>query len=148
MELLTLSLGYISSAASPGTHIHEAYIAVRDWVVYLSWKEVVLYSLLYLYLFFGLYILVMGLYRAHLEKALTKPGYVLGAPWLLLGALVDVLANLIIFPFIFLERPKEWLVTTRLRRHMDGEQEGFRYRFARAICKKLLNAFDPRGKHC
>lgn len=121
---------------------------VADFFHRSTWLEISGYVVLYLYLFFGVYILVMNLYRAHLEKTLTKPGYVLGAPWLVLGAFLDVMANLFIFPFIFLEPPREWLVTTRLRRHMDGEPEGFRYRFARAICRKLLNAFDPSGKHC
>lgn len=104
---------------------------------------------LFLYVFFALYVMVMALYRAHLSGTMRKAGYVLGWPWLVIAAIVDVVANLTIFCIIFLEPPRELLVTTRLRRHLlAGEDAGFRYRFARAICKHVLDYFDPRGAHC
>lgn len=104
---------------------------------------------LFLYVFFALYVLAMGLYRAHLAGTMRKTGYILGWPWMVIAALVDVLANVTIFVVIFVEPPKEFLVTQRLKRHLKtGPAAGFRYRFARAICRHVLDYFDPRGAHC
>lgn len=104
----------------------------------------------FLYLFFGVYVLVMGLYRAHLNKSLTKPGYVMGAPWLALGYAMDVIANLTIFTVVCVELPRELLVTTRLKRYLNDERQigNWRWRVAHQICTKLLDYFDPNGKHC
>lgn len=102
--------------------------------------------LLYLWFFWGMYVMVMGLYRAHLDKRLTRLTYTLAAPWLVIGFAVDVLANLIIAPVVFLDMPSEWLVTTRLKRYIAGT--GWRGRLAKNICDHLLDVFDPRGNHC
>lgn len=104
----------------------------------------------FLYVFFALYVLAMGLYRAHLVGALTKVGYVMGWPWMIVAGLVDFIANITVFSVIFLEPPREWLVTTRLRRHLaNGEdRDGWRWRVSNQICKKVLDYFDPRGSHC
>lgn len=101
----------------------------------------------FLWAFWGLYVLVMGLYRARLDGRLTRTLYVLSAPYLLLGAVVDVAANLTVFSFLFLEVPREWFVTQRLQRLMRGGP-GWRQRVAKAICHKLLDMFDPSGAHC
>jgi hypothetical protein len=106
-----------------------------------------LYATLLAYALWVLYLLVMGLYRAQLAGRLSKPAMVLGAPFLILGYLVDVLTNLTVATALFLELPREALVTTRLTRHM-GDGDGWRYRVARAICRSLLDPFDPRGVHC
>lgn len=106
-------------------------------------------TVIFLYVFFALYVLAVGLYRAHLAGTMRTTGYILGWPWMVVAAIVDVIANLTIFCVIFLEPPRELLVTQRLRRHLEaGESDGFRYRFARAICRHVLDYFDPRGAHC
>lgn len=102
--------------------------------------------LLYLWFFWGMYVMVMGLYRAHLDKRLTKFTYCLAAPWLAIGFAVDVLANLFIAPFVFLDMPHEWMVTTRLKRYIAGN--GWRSKLAAAVCNHLLDVFDPTGNHC
>lgn len=102
---------------------------------------------LYLWFFWGMYVLVMGLYRAHLDKRLTKVTYCLAAPWLFVGVTVDVLANLIIAPVVFLDPPREWLVTARLKRYIK-QGVGYRANLANAICNHLLDVFDPKGNHC
>ena len=46
---------------------------------------VFLFVIWFLYAFYGLYILVMGVYRAHLQKRLTRINYILCFPWVLVG---------------------------------------------------------------
>lgn len=107
-------------------------------------------AVLFMYVFFILFVAVMSLYRAHLEKKLTKVGYVLGWPVVAVAGVFDVIANVTVVSIICLEPPREWLVTDRFRRYVKGGEEayGFRYRIARGVCKKLLDYFDPRGSHC
>jgi hypothetical protein len=105
-----------------------------------------LYSILYLWLFWGVYVIVMGVYRAHLSGRLSKVGLALGSPYVIAGYAMDILANIIIATIVFLEPPCEWLVTTRLKRYMAGD--GWRKRSAEWICTHLLDVFDPSGDHC
>lgn len=99
-----------------------------------------------LYMFWVLYLAIMALYRAHINKTLTKLGYALGAPLLLAGLVLDVLMNITIFSLAFFEIPREWLVTKRLQRHL--KQTGWRFKLAKFICEGLLNFADPTGNHC
>ena len=101
----------------------------------------------YLLAFFYLYILVMGIYRAHLAKRLTGITLVLCFPMVVVGYLVDVMSNIGIASLVFLELPKEWLVTTRLTRYI-AEDTGWRHHVAQWICDDLLDPFDPSGDHC
>lgn len=105
------------------------------------------YVLSVLYALWILYILVMGLYRAKLADRLSPAATILGAPFLVLGYAVDVFANLTAATILFLEVPREALVTTRLTRHLE-KGSGWRHRIAKAICEHLLDPFDPRGAHC
>lgn len=111
---------------------------------------VFLFVIWFLYAFYGLYILVMGVYRAHLQKRLTRINYILCFPWVLVGYLFDVFANVFIMPFIFLELPRETLVTTRLKRHLRTPEDDrdWRYDLASLVCTKLLDIFDPYNAHC
>jgi hypothetical protein len=102
---------------------------------------------LFLWLFWYAYILVMGLYRAHLAKRLTPFTYALALPALAIGYLMDVFANVTIASVAFLEPPREWLVTDRLQRHMH-KSKGWRFWLAKYICDHLLDVFDPSGDHC
>lgn len=103
----------------------------------------------YLWLFWGVYVLVMGLYRAHLAKRLTRFTYTLSAPFLLIGYVMDVLAQFTLACVFFLDLPRrgEWLVTDRLKRYM-AHGKGWRYTKAKWICDSLLDVFDPTGDHC
>ncbi len=71
-----------------------------------------------------------------LEKHAPRPFYVVfGIPF----ALQDILYNATCGSFFFLERPKEWLFTTRLKRLDDaGTLPGCIGRF-----KLTLNEIDP-----
>lgn len=108
---------------------------------------IVAYITLAIWGFWGLYVLVMGLYRAHLQKRLSYAVYICGFPFLLIGLAVDVLMNMTVASFIFLDVPKQWLVTTRLARYVS-KGTGWRYRIANWICNTLLDVFDPSGNHC
>lgn len=102
----------------------------------------------YLLVFWYAYILVMGIYRAYLSKRLQGIALFLCAPAVVLGVVMDVIANLVLAPFVFLEIPREWLVTQRLSRHIQNGIGTWRGRLAAAVCDNLLDVFDPTGNHC
>lgn len=104
-------------------------------------------SIVYLWAFWGMYVLVMGIYRAHLSKRLKGFVRILSFPFVVIGFLMDVLANLILASIIFVEPPRELLVTGRLKR-LIKEGDGWRRRLAKFICDHLLDVFDPNGDHC
>lgn len=94
-----------------------------------------------------LYVLVMGLYRAKLQGRISRVALVLGFPVYALGYLLDVLVQLTIATVLFLELPREGLVTGRLTRHIK-RGHGWRRALSVWICHHLLDPFDPRGTHC
>lgn len=108
-----------------------------------------LLTLLYLWVFWYVYILVMGLYRAHLAKRLNRFTYVLSAPALALGYAMDILAQYTLATVFFLDLPRrgEHLVTDRLKRYI-AQGSGWRAKKADWICTHLLDVFDPHGDHC
>lgn len=107
----------------------------------------ILAVILYLYAFWCVYILVMGLYRVHLQCKLTGLNKILAYPIVIIGMFIDIFANIAIAPFIFLDLPKELLVTTRLIRYRNRDA-GWRNKLATYICDNLLDVFDPDGDHC
>ena len=106
-----------------------------------------LYAAAYLWLFWGLYVLVMGLYRAKLDGRLSKPLIIMGAPFLVVAYVMDVLANLTIATVLFQELPQELTVTARLKRHLKKHTD-WRFGVAHALCESLLDPLDPTGRHC
>ena len=107
----------------------------------------ILYLLAFMWIFWGLYVLVMGLYRVYLKGQLTKVTMILGFPFLVIGILCDIIANVFIATCLFLELPKEFLVTSRLTRYVNTDK-GWRNKWANAICNNILDVFDPNGNHC
>lgn len=106
-----------------------------------------LFTLAALWVFWGLYVLVMGLYRAHLQKRLGWATYALGAPFILVGILADFVINFTIAAVVFFDLPREPLVTGRLQRYI-AIGSGWRFSLANWICNNLLDVFDPSGNHC
>jgi len=98
------------------------------------------------YLLWVLYLAVMNLQRARDAGTLTRPAYCLGLPLLYFGLLVDCLVNVIPVSVLFLELPRELLVTQRLTRHAH-DVDGWRKRLAIWFAYHLLDTFDPSGKH-
>lgn len=113
----------------------------------MSALTVVAYTLAFLWAFWAMYVLVMGIYRAHLAKRLTAVTLCLSAPFIVAGYAMDIFANATVASLLFLERPREFLVTSRLERYVAQEQ-GWRFTIADWICNHLLDVFDPSGNHC
>ena len=99
------------------------------------------------WLLWAMYVMVMGIYRAHLDKRLTTTTKILALPWVVVGYVLDVLVNVTVASLVFWEPPWELLLTSRLQRHIDANH-GWRHRRAQWICDRLLDPFDPTGNHC
>jgi hypothetical protein len=108
---------------------------------------IILFAFLYCYVFWLLYILVMGLYRASLDGRLTGLAKWLAYPVVALAILIDIICNITIASVLFLELPKELLVTSRLSRYINVDT-GWRKVNATWLCNNLLDYFDPSGTHC
>lgn len=121
----------------------------------------------YLWLFWLLYVLTMGFYRASLAGRLTPVALTLALPFVLMAIVLDLLANWTIAAAWFREFPaqSDWpklsfsgwspsivwarpdLVTDRLSRYIDGPP-CWQQVHATWLCTSLLDCFDPSGKHC
>ena len=91
------------------------------------------------------YLAVMNLKRAKDAGKLTLPAKVMGYPVLFVGLALDCLLNMTVCTFLFLELPKEGLVTARLKRLAAGD--GWRKVVAIWFAVNLLDTFDPSGRH-
>ena len=107
----------------------------------------VLHGLAFAYALWVFYVLVMGFYRAKLQGRLSRVAFVLGFPMYAIGYLLDVFVQMTVASVLFLELPREGLVTGRLTRHIK-RGHGWRRDLARWICFHLLDPFDPKGTHC
>jgi len=109
----------------------------------------ILLVITYLYLFWVLYVAIMGAYRAHLDGRLIGFAKVLAYPLVIVGFVTDALCHYTLATILFADLPekKEYLVTSRLQRYISNK-EGWRYKVAKYICDNLLDIFDPRGEHC
>lgn len=94
-----------------------------------------------------LYLAIMSLYRAKSEGKLSTAAKAMGYPFLALGYLSDFLLNLTVGTVLFLELPREVLLSPRVARH-KLEGKGYRKVVAAYICDNLLDPFDPSGCHC
>ncbi len=101
----------------------------------------------FLWMFWALYVFAMGIYRAQLAGRLKGVNFVLALPIVIVALAVDVITNLVIAPIVFLDVPRELLVTSRLIRYMAGPA-GWRRTVAMYICDNMLDVFDPNGNHC
>lgn len=72
---------------------------------------------------------------------LLPPLIAFGVPFLV----TDIVFNLVFGSFIFWERPKEWLFSTRLSRWIEADQTTEGYRLANELCYQLRK-IDPY--HC
>jgi hypothetical protein len=102
----------------------------------------------YLWLFWGMYVLVIGAYRAYLDKRLTKISLILSLPFIAIGLFMDVFCNIFLATVLFLELPQELLVTDRLIKYNLYYTFSWRGKIADWICSNLLDMFDPSGNHC
>ncbi|SNT29145.1 hypothetical protein SAMN06265795_12254 [Noviherbaspirillum humi] len=99
------------------------------------------------YLLWLFYLAVMSLQRARDAGTIPRPAYLLGLPILYLGLVIDFACNVMVASLLFLELPREWLVSARVSRHCRSGV-GWRGTLGCWICHSLLDAFDPSGRHC
>lgn len=104
-----------------------------------------IYAFLCLYTLWVFYLAVMTLKRARDANLLTKTATVFGVPVLVIGLILDFIANVFVMSLILLELPKETTVTARLKRH-NKESTGWRLSIVK-WAEPLLDPFDPSGDH-
>jgi len=106
-----------------------------------------IYIISYTWLFYVLYVFTMNVYRAKLAGRLFGLNKLLLMPFVLVAVLMDIACQFTVATVLFLEFPKELLVTGRLQRYNAGE-DSWRKTIAEYICNNLLDPFDPTGNHC
>ncbi len=94
---------------------------------------------------FVFYCAVMNIKRVRDMGKLTKLGMAFGYPTLIIGLVLDFLCNAFVMTVLFLELPREWTVTSRLKRHNNGN-DGWRTSLARWF-EPVLDPLDPSGDH-
>lgn len=99
------------------------------------------------YVLWMFYLAVMSLMRARDAGKLSRPAYILGLPILWTGLFIDCVVNIFVASVVFLEPPRELLVTSRLTR-LVHRNSGWRGKLALWVCINLLDQFDPSGHHC
>lgn len=119
--------------------------AVFDWFMAQPLGSPTLFLIISPWLLWLFYLAIMAAWGAHRSGKLTKPARILGAPILLIGAILDVFCNIFIMTPLLAELPQEMLVTQRLKRHV--KQPTWRGDIARWFGKHLLDPFDPTGAH-
>ena len=117
----------------------------------MSILEPILWLFFIVYISETYYLAVMSLYQAMREGKVDKGTMtykVFFALWVAPGLALDYLVNLTLGTALFQELPqRRWeLVTHRLKRHCG--QDTWRGKMATWICHKMLDKFDPRGRHC
>lgn len=90
---------------------------------------------------------IMALARARNDGKLSPWAYRIAYPLLGVGYASDFLLNVFVVSWVFVEPPRELLVTARLSRHIKAES-GWRKLVATWICQHLLDWADPKGCHC
>lgn len=97
---------------------------------------------------YGLYVFyaaVMNIKRVRDMGKLTTLGKVFGYPTLVIGLVLDLLVNVLVMSVILLEIPREFTVTSRLKRH-HAESTGWRLVVV-LFFEPLLDPLDPSGDH-
>lgn len=107
---------------------------------------ILIYSFLYLYVTWFLFVGIMNMKRARDEGKISKTATILAYPWLILGYAMDILGNIVFCTVIFLELPHEYTITSRLKKHKNDTN--WRGSVARWVNGALLSCgFDPDGDH-
>lgn len=96
------------------------------------------------YALYVFYSAVMNIKRVRDAGKLTTFGKVLGYPTLLIGLVLDLLVNVLVMSIILLEIPREWTVTSRLKRHQAST--GWRLAVVKFF-EPVLDPLDPSGDH-
>lgn len=106
----------------------------------------ILWLLPLLYVGWVLYLAVMALYRAKREGTLTRWTLALGYPILGVGLALDAFLNATLLSIIFLEPPREWTMTARLKRHARHDDRKWCIQVVQWF-RQFVDPFDPSGTH-
>ena len=105
---------------------------------------------IYLFILFVwvFYLAVMNM-KSHLST-MTRFAKVNGYVVVGIGLLLDALLHFVIGTIVFLDLPREVLLTRRLKRYRrQGRYMGtWRRSLGNWLCYHLLDQFDPSGEHC
>lgn len=91
------------------------------------------------------YLAVMNLKRASDEKKLTPLVTAIASPLILCAIALDIILNVFILTALFLEFPKEYTISARLKRY-NRTAKGIRLKIAQFM-QQFLDPFDPSGDH-
>ncbi len=97
---------------------------------------------------YGLYVFycaVMNIKRVRDMGKLTKLGMAFGYPTLVIGLVLDLLVNVFVMTIIMVELPREFTVTSRLKRH-NANSTGWRLAVVKFF-EPVLDPLDPSGDH-
>ncbi len=107
----------------------------------------------YLALIYGTwvcFVAIMGFRTAKLAGKLSKPVFILALPILAVGVVLDMLLQIAATP-VFLDLPREWVLTKRLDRYLalvnPTGLNAYRQRVAKWVCHNMLDVFEAGG-HC
>jgi hypothetical protein len=98
------------------------------------------------YITWFMYLAVMNLIEQ--KENLTWESKIFAYPLAAIGVTLDFLYNVVYGSVMFLEPPKEWLLTKRLNRHIEENGSSWRGKLATWFCTHLLDPFDSKGHHC
>lgn len=98
------------------------------------------------------FLAVMNLMQARDEGKLPPITYKLVLPIVAIGVFIDVFTQMTSAVVLFLEWPKEWMVSGRVKRILQAKKqetglERWRYSVALWIRDNLLRPFDRSGGH-
>jgi hypothetical protein len=105
----------------------------------------IIYTVLSFYIMWVFYLAVMNLKRVRDEKKLTPLVTAVASPLIASAIALDVLLNVIVLTVVFMEIPKEYTISQRLRRYNNTEK-GYRLKVAKFM-EQFLDPFDPSGEH-
>lgn len=103
------------------------------------------FALALLYTTWAFYLLAMSLTQARRAGKLTRAALAMGYPLVLIGLILDFLLNMV-SSVMFLDPPRELLLTTRCNRYIDTYTD-WRRAAALWLCRNLLDPFEIGG-HC
>ena len=115
-----------------------------------GWAAIATVSLALIVVTYIGYIKIMRLKRIRDSEGKDLKWYhkFYGYPLLAVGVVLDTLLNVIVGTIIFREFPRELLLTPRLDRWAREDKDGYRGKFARFVCRYMLNPFDPGHCYC
>lgn len=102
-------------------------------------------SLATTYFLYVWYAAVMNIKRVRDMGKLTKLGMAFGYPTLIIGLVLDLAVNVFVMTVILVELPREFTVTSRLKRHHVGP-DGWRLAVVKFF-EPVLDPLDPSGDH-